>query len=225
MRNRSEAVGQARVDRDPAGGWIEVVASVRPPGEVVVSTHPVRVFADTPVCEAARLRGELRGRWRQALRIDTPGTNRQVTVFGALEATTGRWVYRPGRRCAADFVALLQTLTEAFPRASAIVVICDNDSIHHAKAVTAFLDAFLDAHPRLEVWCGARYSPHDNPVERIWVVLKNHLANTAVSWTGRLRQVHASFRARSPDQLLATAAPWASPWLPPGYKQNLWNAA
>ena len=33
------------------------------------------------------------------------------------------------------------------------------------------------------------------------------------------------FRTRSPDQLLATAAPWTSPWLPPGYGQNFWNAA
>ena len=31
--------------------------------------------------------------------------------------------------------------------------------------------------------------------------------------------------ARSPDQLLATAAPWTSPWLPPGYEQNFWNRA
>jgi hypothetical protein len=25
--------------------------------------------------------------------------------------------------------------------------------------------------------------------------------------------------------MLATAAPWTSPWLPPGYEQNYWNAA
>jgi len=30
-------------------------------------------------------------------------------------------------------------LTEAFPRAPVIVVICDNDSIHHARAVIAYL--------------------------------------------------------------------------------------
>ena len=38
--------------------------------------------------------------------VPTPGTNRQVTVFGAVEMTTGAWVYRLGRRCAADFIAL-----------------------------------------------------------------------------------------------------------------------
>ena len=80
-------------------------------------------------------------------------------------------------------------------------------------------------HPRLELLYGARYSPHDNPAERIWGALKNYVANTAVSWPGRLRQIHSFFRARSPDQMLATAAPWTSPWLPPGYEQNFWNAA
>ena len=46
-----------------------------------------------------------------------------------------------------------------------------------------------------------------------------------MSWPGRPRQIHAFFRNRSSDQMLAAAAPWTSPWLPPGYKQNFWNAA
>jgi transposase len=153
--------------------------------------------------------------------IPTPGKNRQVTVLGAIEVTTGAWVYRLGRRRAADFIALLRMLTQAFPRAPVIVVICDNDSIHHARAVTRY----LEQHPRLELLHGARCSPHDNPVERIWAGLKNYVANTAVTWPGRLRQIHAFFRNRSPSQTLAMAAPWTSPWLPPGYEQNFWNAA
>jgi transposase len=153
--------------------------------------------------------------------ILTPGSNRQVTVFGALEVTTGKWVYRLGRRCAADFIALLDQVLRAFPAAPVIVMICDNDSIHHARKVTAY----LDEHPRLELLYGARYSPNDNPAERIWAALKNYVANTAVSWPGRLRQIHSFFRARSPDEMLDTAAPWTSPWLPRGYEQNFWNAA
>jgi hypothetical protein len=160
----------------------------------------------------------LRGMRPQVL---TPGTNRKVTVPGAVEMTTGAWVYRLGRRCAADFIALLDQVLRAFPRAPVIAVICDNDSIHHARKVTAY----LEEHPRLELLYGARYSPHDNPAERIWGALKNYVANTAVTWPGRLRQIHSFFRARSPDQMLATAAPWTSPWLPPGYEQNFWNGA
>jgi hypothetical protein len=50
------------------------------------------------------------------------------------------------------------------------------------------------------------------------------MANTAVTWptdSGR----STFFRARSPDEMLATAAPWTSSWLPPRYEQNFWNAA
>jgi transposase len=160
----------------------------------------------------------LRGARPQVL---TPGTNRKITVLGAIEVTTGAWVYRLGRRCAADFTALLDQVLQAFPQAPAIAVICDNDSIHHARKVTAY----LKQQPRLQLLYGARYSPHDNPAERIWAALKNYVANTAVTWPGRLRQIHSFFRNRSPDQMLATAAPWTSPWLPPGYEQNFWNAA
>jgi hypothetical protein len=149
--------------------------------------------------------------------VPTPGTNRQVTVFGAIEVTTGAWVYRLGHRCAADFTALLDQVLRAFPQAPAIAVICDNDSIHHARKVTAY----LEKHPPLELLYGARYSPHDNPVERVWAGLKNYVANTAVTWPGRLRQIHSFFRNRSPDQMLATAAPWTSPWLPPGLRAEL----
>ncbi len=39
--------------------------------------------------------------------VHTPGTNRKITVPGAIEVTTGTWVYRLGRRCTADFTALL----------------------------------------------------------------------------------------------------------------------
>lgn len=72
---------------------------------------------------------------------------------------------------------------------------------------------FVATQPGMHLWYGARYSPHDNPIERVWAALKHYLANTAVAWPARQRQVHAFFRSRSPDQLLA-AAPWTSPWFP-----------
>jgi hypothetical protein len=42
---------------------------------------------------------------------------------------------------------------------------------------------------------------------------------------GRVRQVDAFFRARSPTQILTTAAPHSSPWLPEGHMQNVRQAA
>ncbi len=143
--------------------------------------------------------------------IPTPGANRQVTVFGTLEVTTGAWVYRLGRRCAADFIALLDQVLRAFPQAPAVVVICDNDSIHHAHKVTAY----LEKHPRLELLYGARYSPHDNPVERIWAALKNYVANTAMGWPGRLRQIHSFFATAH----RARCWPPLRPGPAPGYRR------
>jgi hypothetical protein len=141
-------------------------------------------------------------------------------VFGALEVTAGAWAYRLGRRCAADFIALLEQVPAAFPCAPVIVVICDNASIHYARKVTAY----LNGHPRLELLYAARYSPHDNPVERIWAGLKNYVANTAVSWPAWLRQIHSFFATA--HRARCWPPPWTSgPWLPPRYEQNFWNAA
>src|SRR5436190_4092893 len=50
----------------------------------------------------------------------TPGKNRQVTVLGAVEVSTGAWAYRLGKRCAADFIALPAQVLAAFPAAPAI---------------------------------------------------------------------------------------------------------
>src|SRR6266567_1801993 len=64
---------------------------------------------------------------------------------------------------------------------------------------------------------------HDNPVERIWAAFKAWLANAPLTIQGRVRQVHAFFRTRSPAQLLATAALHSSPWLSQDYMQDFWG--
>ena len=155
--------------------------------------------------------------------VMTPGTNRRRTIFGAVDLHTGRFLYQVCRKAvSASFTAFLAQLLAAYPAAPLVAVICDNVIIHRSKTV----QRWLDAHPRIQVLHGARYSPHDNPVERIWAALKAWLANSpTLTVQGRVRQVHAFFRQRSPTQLLATAAPHSSPWLPEGYVQNFWEAA
>jgi DDE superfamily endonuclease len=87
-----------------------------------------------------------------------------------------------------------------------VAVVCDNVTIHRSKLVCAW----LATHPRILLLHGAHYSPHDNPVERIWGAFKAWLANSpTLTMAGRLRQAHAFFRQHSPAQLLATAAPTA----------------
>jgi transposase len=122
----------------------------------------------------------------------------------------------------ATFTQFLEQLLAAYPAAPVVAVVCDNVIIHHSKIVGRWLEAHRPNHG--PAW--ARYSPHDNPVEWVWGALKAWLANTpTLTIQGRVRQVHAFFRARIPTQILATAAPSSSPWLPEGYVQNLKEAA
>jgi transposase len=153
----------------------------------------------------------------------TPGKNRRRTIFGAVDLASGRWLYQVTRKAvSASFTAFLDQVLAAYPTAPKIAVICDNVIIHHSKIV----QRWLATHPRIVVLYSARYSPHDNPVERVWGALKAWLANSpTLTIQGRVRQVHAFFRGRTPDQFLATAAPHSSPWLPDGYGQNFRQAA
>jgi transposase len=155
--------------------------------------------------------------------VMTPGKNHRRTIFGAVDLATGRFCYQLCRKAiSANFTAFCEQLLAAYPAAPLVAVICDNVIIHHSKIV----QRWLATHPRLLVLHGARYSPHDNPTERIWAALKAWLANTpTLTIQGRVRQVHAFFRQRSPAQMLATAAPHSSPWLPEGYMQNFRQAA
>jgi transposase len=153
----------------------------------------------------------------------TPGKNRRRTIFGAVDVASGRFLYQVCRKAvSASFTAFLEQLLAAYPAAPVVAVVCDNVIIHHSKIV----GRWLAAHPPVVVLHGARYSPHDNPVERIWGALKAWLANSpTLTIQGRVRQVHAFFRERSPAHMLATAAPHSSPWLPEGYVQNFREAA
>jgi transposase len=140
-----------------------------------------------------------------------PGTNQRRTIFGAVDVSSGRFVYQVCRKAvSASFTAFCEQLLAAYPTAPVVAVVCDNVVIHHSKLV----QAWLAAHPWVRVLHGARYSPHDNPVERTWGALKAYLANSLTpTMAGRIRQVH-TFRQRSPTQLLATAAPHSSPLAP-----------
>jgi transposase len=155
--------------------------------------------------------------------VMTPGKNRRRTIFGAVDLTSGRFLYQVCRKAiSTSFTGFCEQLLAAYPTAPLVVVICDNVIIHRSKIVKLW----RKSHPRLLVLHGARYSPHDNPAERVWGALKAWLANNpTLTIQGRVRQVHAFFRDLTQAQMLATAAPHRSPWLPNGYVQNFRQAA
>jgi transposase len=156
-------------------------------------------------------------------RVLTPGSNVRRTVHGAINLATGAWHHHISvKNVSVVFCYFLDLLLAAYPDAPVVAVICDNGTTHHSKITKRW----LAEHPRLLLIEGANYSPQDNPVERIWAVLKQYIANTApATMTDRIRQAHAFFGNRSSDQNLTTAAPWTSPWLPDGYGRNFWPGA
>jgi transposase len=156
-------------------------------------------------------------------RVMTPGSNIRRTVHGALNLATGAWHHHISvKNVSVVFCYFLDLLLAAYPDAPVVAVICDNGTTHHSKITKRW----LANHPRLLLIEGAKYSPQDNPVERIWAGLKQHIANTAPpTITDRIRQAHTFFRNRTTDQNLTTAAPWTSPWLPEGYGHDFWSGA
>jgi transposase len=151
-------------------------------------------------------------------KVMTPGSNKRRTLHGAIDLVTGAWHHHVSVRNVSEvFCYFLDLLLTAYPDAPTVAVICDNGTTHHSR----YTQRWLATHPRLLLIEGAKYSPQDNPVERVWAVMKQHIANTApATIADRIRQAHTFFRNRTNDQNLTTAAPWTSPWLPDSYRQN-----
>ena len=141
-------------------------------------------------------------------------------MFGAIEVSTGRWVYRLGRRCAADFIALLDQVLRAFPRSPVITVICDNDSIHHARKVTTY----PEEQPPAGTAVRRPLQPARQP-GRTDLGGANELPGQYCRYLAGPAPADPLLLPQPlPGQMLATAAPRTSPWLSPGYEQNFRNA-
>jgi hypothetical protein len=113
--------------------------------------------------------------------LPAAGTNRRLTVFGSVEALgRGRVEVLQARQDSAGFARYLAAL-EARHVATGrdIILVLDNGPCHVSKITQHALAARADW---LEVIPLARYSPHLNPKEREWRVLKRdhrgHLAGS-----------------------------------------------
>lgn len=119
-----------------------------------------------PVIRAMWMKGE-------RLRIPTPGTNVRHAFFGALEALNGALHWADfERKLAVNFVAFLQQLAAAYPTGR-VALAMDCVRMHDAKVVRKW----LAANPRFEVLWLPKYAAHEeNPIERIWGLLKDAVA-------------------------------------------------
>jgi transposase len=210
--SRPRLIAKSDPDHDTTCATIRQQITALPTGSVVLAEDETHLD----------LLPRLRSCWMPAgirHQILTPGTNARRTLHGAVNLVTGQWHHHVSvKNVSVVFCYFLQQLLDAYPHAPIIAVICDNGSTHHS----GITQRWLAEHPRLRIIEGAKYSPQDNPVERIWAALKHHIANTApATMTARERQAHHFFQHRTNAQNLTTAAPWTSPWLPEDYKQQL----
>lgn len=103
----------------------------------------------------------------------TPGKNVKRYVFGALNTRTGCVVHGvTAQKNAATFVQFLEYLSRTYRRARRLHLVLDNYIIHKAACVKRCL-----ATPgcRIALHFLPPYSPDDNPIERLWKQLHDHV--------------------------------------------------
>jgi transposase len=178
--------------------WAIVKAVVAAPPEAAI------LYADESRVQLLPL---IRAMWHwvgQQIRIPTPGTNVTRTLFGALNIRTGQWTYLIRERMRKeDFVAFLEHLLLVYPNGP-IILIVDNYSSHTAHLVRNWLEIY----PRLQLFYLPKYCSHLNPVERIWLQLKNKVAANRLygSMQVLLETVEAFFNGMTPEIALTWAA-------------------
>jgi transposase len=188
----------AKVDPEKAQKqWAIVKAVVEaPPGAAILYADECRI----------QLLPLVRAMWHwagQQIRIPTPGTNVTRVLFGALNIRTGQWTYLVRERMRKeDFAAFLEYLLVVYPSGS-IILIVDNFSSHTAHLVRAW----LENHPRLQLYYLPKYCSHLNPVEDIWLRLKNKLAANRLYGSMKLllQTVETFFSEMTPETALAWA--------------------
>jgi transposase len=150
----------------------------------------------------------LRAMWmRRAQQVDvpSPGANRKRAVFGALEWSTGRWLYQiTQRKRTGEFIAFLEQLALAYADRPVLVVL-DNASIHHAHAV----ERWLGEHMQVQLLFLPAYSGHrHNPVEKVWWRLKDQIAANRLhdSIDAMVVAIHDFFATFTSEDALRLAA-------------------
>ena len=128
----------------------------------------------------------------QQLKVDTPGLeNPWMALFGSLHFPSGEGLYTVHhRKRAADLLEHLQLLIDLDPHHFWFVVL-DNASAHTTPAIETFA---AQQQQRIELVYLPTYSPHLNPIERLWRLMRskvtrnrfyeslNAVAEAAVHW-------------------------------------------
>lgn len=189
----------AKVDPEKAQKqWAMTKAVIEAPPEAAI------LYADEARIQLLPL---VRAMWHwvgQQIRVPTPGTNVTRTLFGALNIRTGQWTYLIRQHMRKeDFVAFLEHLLMVYP-SGPIIMMVDNYSSHTAHLVREWLEIY----PRLQLYYLPKYCSHLNPVEGIWLQLKNTIAANRLYGSMKLllEAVHTFFYELTPEKALIWAA-------------------
>jgi transposase len=189
----------AKVDPEKAQKqWKIAKAAVEAPPEAAI------LYADESRIQLLPL---IRAMWHwagQQVRVPTPGSNKTRALFGAFNIRTGQWTYLVRERIRKeDFVAFLDHLLVVYPN-QPIILIVDNYSSHTAHLVREW----LETHPRLQLYYLPKYCSHLNPVEDIWLRLKNQVSANRLygSMKVLLETVEAFFHDMTPEKALTWTA-------------------
>lgn len=116
----------------------------------------------------------VRGQQKEVL---TPGQNVKRYLAGALDAVTGQLIWvQAERKDSGLFIALLEKLAAAYPKARVFHVILDNFRIHSSRIAQMAIRTFGG---RFVLHFLPPYCPNDNKIERVWEdlhaqVTRNH---------------------------------------------------
>jgi len=107
------------------------------------------------------------------LRVPAAGEDKKFVVYGGLDYTSGRVVWRTdATKDGAAFVRFLDRLAEAFPDGQ-VVVVLDNVGYHNSHELRRW---WVAHNARIRpLWLPA-YSPELNLIERVWRHLKDKLS-------------------------------------------------
>lgn len=126
------------------------------------------------------------------------GRNRKRRVIGALDAVTGRLVYRQADKAGvAELGRFYRQLRDAYPAAERIYVAQDNWPVHFLPGVTGPL-----AGGPVELLRLPTYAPWANPIEKVWRKLKGgalHQHRFADDWAGVRGAVEAWLAGAAAD--------------------------
>lgn len=171
MEHRKPRAVAARLDEDKQQAFIdgyEVLLNGLPSDEAVMfadAVHPT--YAARPVgCWAPK---------GSKLGLDQSSGRKRLNIHGAIDLETGQTRMLDVLTVdGMSTVALLQSIETLYPEKRWVHVFVDNARCHHARLVREWL-----AWPkrRIKLHFIPAYSPHLNPIERLWGVMHRNLTH------------------------------------------------